>query len=656
MRTRIRLRAIALGVIGGLLICAATPFNNLYLRATLLGGGHFPLAPFFVITWLAILIAIIARISKRPAFLSGLELLVSWILMVLVSGIPYTGLVRTFFTNLTAPVYFDTPGNRWASLIKPYLPSGLFPTSTAAVQQLYDGIPGGVSMSTSELAGHIPWHAWVTPFIWWGAFIFLCYFCMLCLVNIFSRQWVENERVNFPLLALPMAMEESLDENKLGAFLTNRYLLIGMLIPVILHTINGLNAFFPQVPQFPTLFLAGKYFAKFGLFSGFHKLKVYIYPAFIGFAFVTSRQISFSLWFFYITGCLLAGLLEITGLNIPPSALGVTFGPTLSSVPETQMIGAYLVFFLFIVWLARQHLVRVFKSALFLSKPEEAAWFSVRISFWGFILGFGLLVLWCSHFGMSMLTAVLVMVAFFLFSLVASRIICQGGIAYFTLTTAPLDSLMAFFGSKVFSPAGLLLSAVAQKVLFVDFRESLMPSLVHGAKVGEKIKNRRLYLTGIVAVVLLGVVVSFAAMLMLCYRYGLRELDLDWATRTTLTVYENVGRITENASSPSHWVGTFSIIGGLIMLALVFCYHRFYWWPIHPIGYLATYSSAMRILWFSFFIGWLVNQLSLRYGGITLFKKVRFFFFGLILGDFLMGGLWALIGLETGISYMVLPD
>ena len=83
---------------------------------------------------------------------------------------------------------------------------------------------------------------------------------------------------------------------------------------------------------------------------------------------------------------------------------------------------------------------------------------------------------------------------------------------------------------------------------------------------------------------------------------------------------------------------TWAIIGGGVMLCLVTCYHRFSWWPLHPIGYLATYSSSMRILWFSFLAGWVVNQVCLRYGGVTLFRKVRFFFFGLILGDFLMGG------------------
>jgi hypothetical protein len=46
----------------------------------------------------------------------------------------------------------------------------------------------------------------------------------------------------------------------------------------------------------------------------------------------------------------------------------------------------------------------------------------------------------------------------------------------------------------------------------------------------------------------------------------------------------------------------------------------------------------------------------MRYGGISLFTKMRYFFVGLIMGDFLMGGTWAIIGFftETG-GYQVLP-
>ncbi len=91
------------------------------------------------------------------------------------------------------------------------------------------------------------------------------------------------------------------------------------------------------------------------------------------------------------------------------------------------------------------------------------------------------------------------------------------------------------------------------------------------------------------------------------------------------------------------------------MLVLVVCYHRFYWWPIHPIGYLTTYSSAMRILWFSFFIGWVCNALCMRYGGVVLFKRLRYFFIGMIIGDFFMGGAWALSAFSSYASYQVLP-
>jgi hypothetical protein len=92
------------------------------------------------------------------------------------------------------------------------------------------------------------------------------------------------------------------------------------------------------------------------------------------------------------------------------------------------------------------------------------------------------------------------------------------------------------------------------------------------------------------------------------------------------------------------------------MLVLVACYHRLFWWPIHPIGYLTAYSSAMRILWFSFFIGWIFNVMCMRYGGVILFKKLRFFFIGMIIGDFFMGGFWAIVGLFSDASYLVLPS
>jgi hypothetical protein len=312
-----------------------------------------------------------------------------------------------------------------------------------------------------------------------------------------------------------------------------------------------------------------------------------------------------------------------------------------------------------LLWLARSHFTSVVRQAFFVEPTDQAGaqeqWLSGRVAFWGSVLGCLGISLWLHRFGMPFLVTAAVILAFFMFTLVATRVICQGGIAYFTLTAAPMDGLLTFFGPQFLTTIGVVLAGIAQKVLFVDLRESLMPSLLHTAKVTHRSFNRRMII-GAVAVTLVGaIVVSFVAMLMLCYKYGIRELQLDWASRTTLTVYNNIVTLIEAPVRPGEWVTTFTIVGALVMLVLVICYHRLIWWPLHPIGYLTAYSSAMRILWFSFFLGWLFNALCIRYGGVVLFKKVRFFFIGLIIGDFLMWGTFAIIGLFGDSSYQVLP-
>ncbi|MEW6218905.1 MAG: DUF6785 family protein, partial [Thermodesulfobacteriota bacterium] len=259
-------------------------------------------------------------------------------------------------------------------------------------------------------------------------------------------------------------------------------------------------------------------------------------------------------------------------------------------------------------------------------------------------------------FGMPVPVAVLVLGAGFMVTLVASRVICQGGLAYFTLTAAPSDGLLALFGPGFFTQAGLLMTAVLQKVLFLDLREALLPSLFHARRVTRRAGNQVLVHAGLVVALVAGVAVAGAAMLSLCYRYGIRDLKMDWALSSTLTVYENVRVLVEAPIHSGHWVLVFATIGGLVMLALVVAYHRFPWWPLHPLGYLAAYSSAMRLVWFSCFLGWLANSLVMRYGGIGLFNRLRLLFIGLVVGDLVMGGIWAVVGWFSYASYLVLPD
>ncbi len=665
----LRLRALVVGLLLGLAITAVTPYSNAYLNGTPLGGGHFPLAPFFILAWLFVLSAAWSRLF-RTKLLTGVEMLAAWALMVVVSGIAYTGLVRTFFFNITAPFYFANAANRWEETLQPHFPASWRPDDPAAIETLYNGLEQGRDMGFFEVMANIPWSIWLPTLLTWGIFILLCYFVMLCIANLFGRQWIVNERVNFPLLRLPQMMAEQFDDNALTKFLLNKYFLIGLSAVMLLHIINGLNFYYPSIPKIPTLILGGTYFPKHGLFSGFHKLKLYFYPAFIGFAFLTTRQISFSFWFFFLLGGLSFGLLPMVGVQAPAAALGVTFGPGLSRPEEAQVIGATAIFFCFLVWLARHHLTEILRQAFFLRPPapsrQDAAegdpahdgdveWFSGRLSMWGLIGGLAAIAAWCWWFGMPPLAAFATPIIFFMVMLVASRIVCQGGVPYFTLTAAPIDGLLALFGSKFFGGGGLVAAAALQKILFLDLRESLMPSLFHSAKVGEETRKPRRLFWALVIALLAAVIISFVSMLFLAHKYGVRDLSLNWASQTTLSMYENVQRLTESPSEGADWVVSFAAAGAVVMLALVLLYYRFVWWPIHPLGYLLAYSGAMEVLWLSFFIGWLANHLCLHYGGTALFKKVRTLFLGFILADFLMGGVYAIIGLITGASYQVLP-
>ncbi len=654
--TVIRARAFFLGFILAVLICAFTPFNNVYRNATPLGGGYFPLAPFYLLFLLTLITAGVRKFFKVRFFLTGVELLFTWAIMLLVSGIAYTGFARTFFINLTAPFYFASMENRWQSVLQPLLPDNLFPNSLESIEMLYNGIDGAQEMGWLEVASHVPWESWLLPFLSWGIFVFICYLLLLCLVHSISRQAMENERMNFPLLIVPRMMQKALDDKKLSSFFGNRFLLIGLSIPFCLHLLNGLNFYFPSFPHINTLVLAGPYFPQQGILTGFIKLKLYFYPAFIGFAFLASKQVSFSFWFFFILGCFVTGMLSSLGLSFPASELGTTFGPTLSSPEETQMIGAFIVFAIFLVWLARFHYKDMIRHAFQAhNHDDDPNFFGDKIIFWGVGLSYAALVFWFYFHGVSIFQSTLLIIFFVLFAMVAVRVVCQGGVTYFTLTTAPLDALNTIFGLKIFSSVALLIGSISQKILFVDLRESVSPSILHTLRITDRFKGQKTIFIFIFMSMITCLIVSALAMILLCYKYGIRELQVDWATRTTVSMYNNIFPLIQNQIEQGDSIKYFAIAGAVVMGILVTCYHRFYWWPLHPIGYLMVYSSAMKILWVSFFIGWVFNALCMRYGGIILFQKMRYFFVGLIMGDFLMGGTWAIIGMFTEYGYQVLP-
>jgi hypothetical protein len=79
--------------------------------------------------------------------------------------------------------------------------------------------------------------------------------------------------------------------------------------------------------------------------------------------------------------------------------------------------------------------------------------------------------------------------------------------------------------------------------------------------------------------------------------------------------------------------GAFAIFLGAMRL-------RFWWWPFHPIGYLAANCWGMHWYCQPFFLGWVFKSLAIRYGGLRLFRRTVPLAIGVIVGDFVSQGFW----------------
>jgi hypothetical protein len=73
---------------------------------------------------------------------------------------------------------------------------------------------------------------------------------------------------------------------------------------------------------------------------------------------------------------------------------------------------------------------------------------------------------------------------------------------------------------------------------------------------------------------------------------------------------------------------------------------QFAWWPFHPLAFAVTSSWEINLVWLPLFIAWLFKTIILRYSGRKGLQKSMPFFFGLMLGQFVVGSIlniWGII-------------
>ena len=88
------------------------------------------------------------------------------------------------------------------------------------------------------------------PMFWWLSFIFTLYIVCFCMVVILRKQWVERERLAYPLMEIPEALlEKGQSLNRFPSIFYNRIFWMGMCIPIGIVAWNIVGFFFHFLPE-----------------------------------------------------------------------------------------------------------------------------------------------------------------------------------------------------------------------------------------------------------------------------------------------------------------------------------------------------------------------------------------------------------------------
>ena len=187
-----------------------------------------------MITWLNI---IVRQISPQAA-LNQQDLLVIYAMLAVGSCFSGHDAMPRLMGLMPYAFRFATPENDWAALLFHHLPDWLVISDPKTVNDFYEG---NVNFFTD---GYVRY--WVTPILSWSIVIFSLMLIFLCLTSLIRRQWVEREKLAYPIIQIPLEITA-----ESGSIFRNRVLWIGFGIAFGIDLLNGIAFFFPIIPSLP---------------------------------------------------------------------------------------------------------------------------------------------------------------------------------------------------------------------------------------------------------------------------------------------------------------------------------------------------------------------------------------------------------------------
>ena len=627
-------------ILGALLVpvtCLVVAWAELVLMTLQIGYLQMPPA---VIGILLLLLAINAPLKKYAAkvALSAQEILLAYTMMVIAAMISSRGLMQKLVPLLVSANYFATDGNNWQTKFFPHIKQWLVPFDTKGAKgqdvavRFFEGLRAGEP---------IPWQVWVVPMCAWSLLALLVFGAFLCLASLMRRQWVDNEKLSFPLVQLPLEMVGAGDTGNEKPLFKNPMMWAGFAVPFAVFLLKGLHTWYPSVPDIQMEWNLGDYLQQ-PPWNGIYYTPIKFSFALIGFMYLLPADLLFSLWFFFLAS---------RGQDVIAKAFNMdTPGMPMYPAPVFrgyQAMGAYLVLTVYLLIIAKPHLSRIWRIVCGEEREtddDKNELMPYRVAFWGFwacALGAGAFLV---AIGMSPAIAALQLGGLlFVIAFVMARSTAEAGMLMTESSFRPVDFLRLFVPMHTLGAGNLTAMAMTDSLLLRDQRGLLLSGFMDGLRLADGVNIPRRKFFGVFTLaVVLSIGIAGAIQIWLPYTKGGITLYGYVYNANNKWGFEDYDKyLVAGNALPVGWQGgTFLAVGIAVTTALVWARANITGFALHPLGYALCSSWTMIVFWFAAFAAWGIKSLLLRYGGIKLYRAARPIFLGFILGEFAAALFW----------------
>jgi hypothetical protein len=584
---------------------------------------------FFFLLLLSGAVALVAR----PLALTRAELITIYLMLLIACCIPGMGFTQFIIPALVGSAYYATPENAWGYLYNELIPQWMVPRGEGVARYFFEGLPKDAPL---------PWDAWYLPLAYWYSFFLALSGVMICSMVIIRRQWVNHEKLVYPLVQVPMQMiQEGGRGIPGGPFLRSPAMWLGFGFAFLLLSVNGLHSYDPSFPGITRS-------TSLPLFTNGPNLDFWFSPPWIGFFYFVSLDISASIWVFYAITTVQRGIFQMVGLQSTERLDLYSRDPYLAH----QGMGAMIIFVLIGLWVGRRHLAQVFRKAFKGDAQVDDAdeILSYRNAVYGLLISLALVVAGLHMAGMPIGVALMFIVGAMVIFIGLTRAVAEGGVPAMRPPIMTSTFVIAGLGTSAIGLQGLVALGFTYG-WHSEIRSFVMASLANGLKMAEGIRgSRRRLFWAVVIAILVSLVGSTWMTLHLAYKYGgvnLNPLFFNWGA-ATMGPTDMAPRLNDVLTGPRWDSWFFMGLGGVIMTGLMWVRYRFLWWPLSPMGYMISANWKTGHIFASALIAWTLKYFILKYGGPTLFRNLRPFFLGLILGEIVAAGVWLLIDFVLG--------